>query len=328
MRQIAGFATLDSVPVKIEQEQPEPAPPAWTAAQAIDRLQRRTKSLGEEIDLILAASIPLVSGSHDRLGEAMRYAVMAGGKRFRPALVVAVAEMVGAPCAQALRVGAAIECVHAQSLVHDDLPCMDDDDMRRGKPSLHKAFDEATAVLAGDALLALAFEILGNPATHPDSAVRIRLVTALARAVGQAGMARGQIMDLYPPDAATPDYTATCQDLKTGALIRFAVEAGAMLGECAPAEIAALSQFAVNLGRVFQIRDDLLDEVGDAQTLGKAVGKDRDAGRPTQLKVMGIDGARREARDLAQICAATLDAFGPRDSMLRDITVFAAYRCH
>jgi geranylgeranyl pyrophosphate synthase len=314
--------------VKTEQEQPEPVPSAWTAAQAIDRLQRRTKSLGEEIDLILSASIPIVPGSQERLGEAMRYAAMSGGKRFRSALVVAVAELVGAPCAQALRVGAAIECVHAQSLVHDDLPCMDDDDMRRGKPSLHKAFDEATAVLAGDALLALAFEILGSPATHPDSSVRIGLVTALARAVGQAGMARGQMMDLYPPAQATAEYTATCQALKTGALIRFAVEAGAMLGHCPPGVTAALSQFAVNLGRVFQIRDDLLDEIGDAQTLGKATGKDRGAGRPTQLHAMGIDGARREARQLAQVCEDTLDAFGPRDSMLRDITVFAAYRCH
>ncbi len=314
--------------MKIEQDQPEPVPAAWTAAQAIDRLQRRTKSLGAEIDQILSASIPIVTGSQERLGEAMRYAVLSGGKRFRAALVVAVAEMVGASSAQALRVGAAIECVHAQSLVHDDLPCMDDDDLRRGKPSLHKAFDEATAVLAGDALLALAFEILASPATHPDSAVRIRLVTALARAVGQAGMARGQMMDLYPPAQVTEAYTATCQALKTGALIGFAVEAGAMLGHCAPAQIAALRQFAVNLGRVFQIRDDLLDEIGDPQTLGKATGKDRCAGRPTQLHVMGLDGARREARDLAQECEDALNTFGPRDSMLRDITVFAAYRCH
>ena len=294
----------------------------------MERLLSRTRSLGEEIDKVLVASIPVRAAGDDRLGDAMRYAVVAGGKRFRPALVVAVAELVGAAHQQALRVGAAIECVHAQSLVHDDLPCMDNDDMRRGKPSLHKAFDEATAVLAGDALLALAFEILGDPATHPDAAVRVRLVTALARAIGQDGMARGQMMDLYPPAQPTAEYTAGCQSLKTGALIRLAVEAGAMLGQCPQAEVAMLSQFAVNLGRVFQIRDDLLDEIGDPLVLGKATGKDGEAGRPTQLQVMGVEGARQEASKLARVCEDALAAFGARDSMLRDIAAFAANRLH
>lgn len=314
--------------MRIAKDQIEAVTPALSNTAANDRLLSRTRTLGEEIDKVLQASIPVGATGEDRLSEAMRYAVVGGGKRFRPALVVAVAELVGASHQHALRVGAAIECVHAQSLAHDDLPCMDDDDLRRGKPSLHKAFDEATAVLAGDALLALAFEILSDPATHPDCSVRIRLITALARAIGQDGMARGQIMDLHPPTQPTAEYTATCQALKTGALIRFAVEAGALLGQCPQAEVAALTQFAANLGRVFQIRDDLLDEIGDPQALGKAGGKDADAGRPTQLQVMGVDGARREANKLARVCEDALAVFGPHDSMLRDITAFAANRLH
>lgn len=304
----------------------------------MDRLQRRTKRLGEDLDQILCDAIPIGvgtqdrgtqdRGNQDRLGAAMRYAVVSGGKRFRAALVVAVSELVGASYQHALRVGAAIECVHAQSLVHDDLPCMDDDDMRRGKPALHKAFDEATAVLAGDALLALAFEILGDEATHPDCSVRIRMVTALARAVGQDGMAKGQMMDLYPPEQPSEEHLATCHSLKTAALISFAVEAGAMLGDSRHIEVPALTQFAVNLGRVFQIRDDLLDEIGDEQLLGKTIGKDALAGRPTALRLLGLDGARQKVFSLARECENALDAFGPKDSLLRDITFFAANRLH
>ena len=294
----------------------------------MDRLERRTKRLGEDLDKILCDAIPIGVGNQDRLGAAMRYAVVAGGKRFRAALVVAVSELVGASYQHALRVGAAIECVHAQSLVHDDLPCMDDDDLRRGKPALHKAFDEATAVLAGDALLALAFEILGDEATHPDCGVRIRMVTALARAIGQDGMAKGQVMELYPPEQPSEEHLATCQSLKTAALISFAVEAGAMLGDSRHIEIPALTQFAVNLGRVFQIRDDLLDEIGEEQVLGKTIGKDALSGRPTALRLLGMDGARQKVCSLAQECENALDAFGPNDSLLRDITFFAANRLH
>ncbi len=294
----------------------------------MDRLERRTLRLGKDLDALLCHAIPDVGGGQERLGAAMRYAVVSGGKRFRAALVIAVTELVGGSYQHALRVGAAIECVHAQSLVHDDLPCMDDDDTRRGKPALHKAYDEATAVLAGDALLALAFEILGDQATHPDPAVRVRLVMALARAIGQTGMARGQMMDLYPPEHPTEEHMAACQSLKTAALIGFAVEAGAMLGDSTNIEVAALTQFAVSLGRVFQIRDDLLDVIGDEQIVGKAIGKDALAGRPTTLRVMGLDGAQQKVSNLAKECEDALRAFGLDDSLLRDITFFAANRLH
>ncbi len=319
---------LDRFIVQIDRDNDESLPFPKARAQAMDRLERRTQRLGKDLDELLCAAIPTIADSQEQLGAAMRYAVISGGKRFRSALVVAVAELVGASYQHALRVGAAIECVHAQSLVHDDLPCMDDDDMRRGKPALHKAFDEATAVLAGDALLALAFEILGDEATHPDCGVRIRLVTALARAIGKDGMARGQMMDLYPPEHPTEEHIATCQSLKTAALIGFAVEAGAMLGDSGNIEVPALSQFAVNLGRVFQIRDDLLDVIGDEQVLGKTTGKDALAGRPTALRALGLDGAKQKASNLARECENALDAFGPHDSLLRDITLFAANRLH
>jgi geranylgeranyl pyrophosphate synthase len=292
----------------------------------IAKLRFPENCLGADIDRILCEAIPLASGSRARLAEAMRYAVVSGGKRFRSMLTVAVAELVGGSYDQALRVAAAIECVHAQSLVHDDLPCMDDDDFRRGKPTLHKAFDEATAVLAGDALLAMGFEILSDPATHPDAGVRIRLVLALSRALGNQGLAGGQMLDLYPSAHPGAEEVALCASLKTGALIRFSVEAGAMLGECKPAELSALVQFAENLGRVFQIRDDVLDRIGDERTLGKAVGKDAAKGRPTTVSLFGLEGTRKEASKLARECEDALDAFGQDAGMLRDMTRLAANR--
>lgn len=292
----------------------------------VEKLQLDAGPLATDLDRLLCDAIPIGTGSPARLAEAMRYAVVSGGKRFRSALTVAVAELVGGSYDHALRVAAAIECVHAQSLVHDDLPCMDNDDFRRGKPSLHKAFDEATAVLAGDALLALAFEILGDEATHPDCAVRIQLVVALSRALGKQGLAGGQMMDLYPPPHPTADQVALCASLKTGALIRFSVEAGAMLGECKPKELSALTQFAENLGRVFQIRDDVLDLIGDERIVGKAVGKDEAKGRQTALSIFGLDGTRTEASKLARECEDALDAFGHDACILRDMTRLAANR--
>ena len=314
--------------MQINQIHEKPAEFPWAETQTMDRLQRRTAQLGTDLDRMLCEIIPIFPGGQERLGIAMRYAVVGGGKRFRAALVIAMAELVGASYQHALRVAAAIECVHAQSLVHDDLPCMDDSNMRRGKPALHKAFDEATAVLAGDALLALAFEILGDEATHPDCGVRIRLVTALARTIGQEGMARGQTLDLYPPEVPTAEHVLACQFLKTATLIRFAVEAGAMLGDSQLIENSTLTQFALNLGRIFQIRDDLLDQIGDEQLLGKPVGKDALAGRPTALHLLGLDGARNESRNLAWECEKALNSFGPPDCLLRDITNFAVNRQH
>ena len=298
--------------------------PAGLAGSLEDRLSRLRQDIEAELD----KAIGQARGRDRRLAEAMRYATLGGGKRFRALLVAAVGELVGGSYAQALRVGAAIECVHAQSLVHDDLPCMDDDDLRRGRPTLHRKFDEATAILAGDALLALAFEILAEEATHPDATVRAALVLSLARAVGQDGLAGGQMMDLFPPAKPTAQDVFECESRKTGALIRFAVEAGAMLGSCSAEERARLLHFAENLGLVFQIRDDMLDTIGDAQVVGKAVGKDAEAGRRSATALLGLDGAARHVSLLEEACNEALEAFGPKAMPLRDLTRFAVSRMH
>ncbi len=291
-------------------------------------LEHRLARLRSDIDGVLDAAIGGGRDRDRRLGEAMRYAAIGAGKRFRAGLVAAVAELVGGSYAQALRVGAAIECVHAQSLVHDDLPCMDDDDLRRGRPSLHRTFDEATAVLAGDALLALAFELLADEATHPDGSVRARQVLALARAIGQDGLAGGQMMDLYPPARPTRADLRACQHRKTGSLIRFAVESGAMLGQCSPGELDRLLFFAERLGLVFQIRDDMLDAIGDAEVVGKALDKDAAAGRASSTVLFGVGGAARQARKLESACHEALKEFGPRAKPLRDLARFAVSRMH
>ena len=289
-----------------------------------DRLSR----LRRDIDVTLDLAIGQAKGRDRRLAEAMRYAAIGGGKRFRALLVAAVCELVGGPYALALRVGAAIECVHAQSLVHDDLPCMDDDDLRRGRPTLHRKFDEATAILAGDALLALGFELLAEEATHQDANVRAALILALARAVGQDGLAGGQMMDLYPPAKPTKQDLFNCESHKTGALIRFAVEAGSMLGVCSSAERSRLLRFAENLGLVFQIRDDMLDRIGDVGVVGKAVGKDDGAGRTSATSLLGLDGAAKHASQLEEACHEALHMFGSKALPLRDLARFAVSRMH
>ncbi len=291
-------------------------------------LEDRLTRLRQDIDAALDAAIGQARGRDRRLAEAMRYATIGVGKRFRALLVAAVADLVGGSYAQALRIGAAIECVHAQSLVHDDLPCMDDDDVRRGRPTLHRKFDEATAVLTGDALLALAFEILAEEATHPDPSVRARLVLALARAVGQDGLAGGQMMDLYPPARPSAEDVFQCESRKTGALIRYAVEAGAMLGPCSAEELARLLRFAENLGLVFQIRDDMLDTIGDAEVVGKAVGKDAETGRKSATTLLGLEGVAAQASQLENACHEALAVFGPKATPLRDLTRFAVNRMH
>ena len=300
--------------------------PSSPVMPQIEKLRLHNKRLTTDLDRLMFEAIPVGTASPRRLAEAMRYAVVPGGKRFRALLTVAVAELVGGSYDHALRLGAAIECVHAQSLIHDDLPCMDNDDFRRGKPTVHKAFDEATAVLAGDSLLALAFELLGHKATHPDSGVRIRLVVTLARAMGQDGLAGGQMMDLYPPPDASVDEVARCETLKTGALISYCVEAGAMLGHCTAEQFVALTRFARALGRAFQIRDDVLDRIGDEIIVGKAVGKDQGKGRQTTLSVMGLDKTRTEVARLARECEDALAGFGQDASILRDLTRLAINR--
>lgn len=268
-----------------------------------------------------------------RLLEAMRYSSLAGGKRLRPFLVVESATLFGVDADHALMTGAALECVHCYSLAHDDLPAMDNDDMRRGRPSLHKAFDEATAILAGDSLLTFAFDLLARPQTHPDAGVRIALVSQLARAAGLGGMAGGQMLDLaaegrFRDLAASTDGVTQLQRMKTGALIRFACIAGALLGGASTQERDALDLYGQAIGAAFQIADDLLDVEGDAATLGKTVGKDVATGKATLVSLLGRDGAREQlARHVADARAA-LATFGSRAGILREAADFIAERRH
>ena len=302
----------------------DPLEPAGDSRSTEDRLA----GLRRDLDALLEETIGSVKDGDRRLAEAMRYAVIGGGKRFRALLVASVCDLVGGSYGQALRVGAGIECIHAQSLVHDDLPCMDDDDLRRGRPTLHRKFDEATAVLAGDALLALAFELLAEEATHANAAVRSELVLGLAKAIGQNGLAGGQMMDLYPPTNPSKADLFACESRKTGALIRFAVEAGAMLGKCNGEERERLLRFAENLGLVFQIRDDMLDLIGDTEVVGKALDKDAVAGRASATSLLGLKGAAQQASELESACHDALDSFGSKATALRDLTKFAISRMH
>jgi len=262
-----------------------------------------------------------------RLGEAMRYATLSGGKRLRPFLVIESAALFGLAPADALNAAAAVECIHCYSLVHDDLPAMDDDDFRRGRATVHKAFDEATAILAGDGLLTLAFEILARPETHPDPGVRLELVAHLARAAGWEGMAGGQQLDLEAErskqDAAG---VARIQALKTGALISFAAEAGAILAGAAAEDRRRIRTFAEKLGLAFQIADDILDAVGDAATVGKATGKDAAAGKATFISLLGISLAREKLAQLEAEAIAALAPLGARAGVLKEAARFVARR--
>lgn len=268
-------------------------------------------------------------GVPERLNDAMRYAVLGGGKRFRPFLVLASARLCGLPDEAALNAGAALECIHCYSLVHDDLPAMDDDDLRRGRPTVHKAFDEATAILVGDSLLTLAFEILADPSTHPHATVRSELILGLARSAGRAGMAGGQMLDLEAPgkDLAEADILRL-QSMKTGALIRFACEAGAILAEAGGAQRQALRDYGEALGLAFQLADDLLDVEGDAVLMGKAVAKDSNAGKGTIVSLIGVEAARRKLDELEARAADALSPFGGASAILRAAAHFVANRNH
>jgi farnesyl diphosphate synthase len=267
------------------------------------------------------------TGAPSSLTAAMRYATLGGGKRFRPFLVVETAGLFGVPPAKALSVAAAVECVHCYSLVHDDLPAMDDDDLRRGRPTVHKAFDEATAILAGDALLTLAFEILGRPDMDPDPATRCELVLGLALASGRSGMVGGQVLDLMaegnPVDLRG---VADIQTLKTGALIGFSVLAGAILGRAAANQRQALARYARALGLAFQVADDLLDVEGDASEVGKATHKDADAGKATFVSLLGIEASRSKLRELESEAVDALRAWDSRADALRETARFVSLR--
>jgi len=288
-----------------------------------DRLRAALQRAAVQVERTLDEVLPKPAGLHARIPEAMRYAIFAGGKRLRPFLTLASAGLFEVPPARALRVAAAIEALHTYSLVHDDLPCMDDDDLRRGRPTTHKQFDEATAVLAGDGLLTLAFGILADPKTHPSGEVRAELVANLARAGGSDGMIGGQMIDILAPER---DYgeaeVILLQALKTGALFEFACEAGAILAGAGEADRRRLSDFARGFGLAFQIADDLIDVLGTAEEAGKAVGKDRDQGKATLVSLLGVDRARAEAARLAKQAADALSPYGPAADDLRVLPFF------
>ena len=270
------------------------------------------------VDEIVRRELPEPEGPAARLYEAMRYGVLGGGKRLRAFLVRTGAGLVGADDRGALRVAAAVEMIHAYSLLHDDLPAMDDDDMRRGKPACHIAFDEATAILAGDALLTGAFEVLANEKTHKSASIRVELVRTLAEASGGEGMVGGQMIDLSAQHEAVDfDLIALLERMKTGALIAFSCEAGAILGDCPGSLRDLLRAYGYEIGLAFQIVDDLLDVTGEEAALGKKVGKDAAAGKATFVAALGVDGARREARSLVDRAVARLDGFGPDAEPLR-----------
>src|SRR4051812_6170920 len=290
----------------------------------------RLARVAEEIEALLgeilgAATEPPVP---PRLLAAMRHAALGGGKRLRPFLVVETARLLGGDADAATRAGAAIELVHVYSLVHDDLPAMDDDDVRRGKPTVHVAFDEATAILAGDALQTLAFETLADPATHPDGAVRSALSLALARASGATGMAGGQMLDLEAegPHGSPPGLSAAMvarlQAMKTGALLACAVELGAIIGGACAGTRASLSRYGLALGAAFQIADDILDVEATASALGKATGKDAGRGKATLVAALGLPAARTARDEAASTAIAALDALGPDADILREAARF------
>ena len=283
--------------------------------------------LAEAVDQELDNLLPAGRELEHRLFDAMRYAVLGGGKRLRPFLVIAGGEIFDMEMAQCLRTAAAVELVHAYSLVHDDLPCMDDDDLRRGRPTVHVKFDEATAVLVGDALLTLAFEILADRRTSADPEVRTNLVAGLAKAAGGHGMVGGQVLDLWaennPLDEAG---TVRMQRLKTGEMIAFAGEAGDILARARPQQRQALRMFAHDLGLAFQITDDLLDAEGSAVEVGKATGKDAAAGKATIVAKLGIEAARDRATLLSRQAAAHLDRFGDKANPLRALCEFVITR--
>lgn len=292
-----------------------------------DILTTELAHIAQEIDSRFDALLVPPGDSRDRLYAAMRHAAIGGGKRLRPLLVSAAARLFAVDPECALRVGLAIEAIHVYSLIHDDLPAMDDDDMRRGRPTVHKAYDEATAILAGDAFQALAFEIVAAEATHADPFVRCELVAALASASGLAGMVGGQAMDMAAAEAAQ-DIAAISrlQQLKTGALIAFAIEAGAILGRIPPEGRTKLRAYAHDLGLAFQIVDDLLDAEGDPAAMGKAAGKDDAAGKATFVGLLGIDKARAQARLLSNQAIDHLGNFGCEADLLRAIATYAVDR--
>jgi farnesyl diphosphate synthase len=310
-----------------------------TGVDATGQFQDHLNQIAKDTDSLLDQLLGAQTAEHElgrpqRLLEAMRYASLGAGKRFRPFLVVESAALFGVPRQQALSVGAALECVHCYSLVHDDLPAMDNDALRRGQPTVHKAFDEATAILAGDGLLTFAFDILARPETHPSAAVRVELVCVLARAAGIGGMAGGQMLDLAAEGRFDGGQVQrlgeaevmTLQAMKTGALLSFGCRSGGILGQAPENMRAALERYGSAVGRAFQIADDLLDVEGDPALVGKQTGKDAGAGKATMVGILGTEGAKARLRGLVAEAASALAPFGSAASILIEAARFVAER--
>jgi len=298
-----------------------------------DRLAATASDIETLLDRLLSpVALSSETARPPRLVAAMRHAALDGGKRLRPFLVVETAALFDVDRTGALMAGAALELIHCYSLVHDDLPAMDNDDLRRGRPTVHRAFDDATAILAGDALLSLAFDVMARTEVHADAAVRIALVLELARASGLGGMAGGQMLDLAAEGrfdskkALSEKEIITLQAMKTGALIRFACNAGAILGKAEPAERKSIAQYGSAIGQAFQIADDLLDVEGDAKTLGKAAGKDAAAGKATLVATLGVAKARDRLNGLVEEASSALASFGEKSDTLRAAARFIAER--
>lgn len=294
-----------------------------------DVLARRAS----QVNATLEDALPVSTGPEARLIAAMRHALLGPGKRLRAFLVLESAALFREPETRALRVASAVECVHAYSLVHDDLPCMDDDDLRRGQPTVHKAFDEATAVLAGDALQSLAFELLSAPGGYASAAVAGALCHRMAQAIGPVGMVGGQMLDILAEERARAGEaslslaeTERLQAGKTGALIRFAASAGPILADAPSGDLAALDAYGARLGLAFQIRDDLLDLEGDEDAAGKKLRKDAVAGKATFVDLLGVEGARKRAGELVEAAKSALSHFGEAATLLRQAADFTVDR--
>jgi farnesyl diphosphate synthase len=297
------------------------------SAESLPSLDAALREIGTEIDRQFDRLLPVPEDARAPLYQAMRHAAIGGGKRLRPLLVFATGQLFAVDRACLARVATAIECIHVYSLIHDDLPAMDDDDLRRGKPTVHKAFDEATAILAGDSLHALAFELLADEETHADPRVRVELIADLARAAGPAGMAGGQAMDLEAEGTRFDLATVTrLQALKTGALIACSVEAGAILGRLPVEGRTGLRGYAHDLGLAFQIADDMLDVEGDEAAVGKALRKDGAAGKETFVSLLGVERARAQAQMLIDQAVAHLHSFGAEADLLREIARYVLER--
>ncbi len=286
------------------------------------------KQTADDIDAMLSDLLAFNGAPAGAVVDAMRYSALGQGKRLRPFFVTEAARLFDVERTHALRTGCAIECIHCYSLVHDDLPAMDDDDLRRGKPTTHIAFSEATAILAGDGLQTCAFQILSAPETHPEPQVRCELLAMLAHASGAEGMVGGQMLDLEAETrpSTTLDETILLQSLKTGALFRFSCEAGAVLGQTGDKDRAALRTYADRVGLAFQIADDLLDAESTAEELGKRTQKDAEAGKATFIDLLGLDGARKRAHEIADEACAALEPYGAAADTLKQAAHFMVER--